>query len=424
MRVGFICPVFPPEPAPAGEMARQLAAKLASEGNDVTIYTQFPNRPGGRIFPGFRRRFRQVEELDGFRLVRCPNWLIGAARKAPNRILENFTFGISSCLNLALGPRPDVVLMETWPLFAMEVTLRLCALRRIPVITYVQDCYPEALEYTGIIPIQGFLANLLRRWDASICRRSARVIAISEGMKSILCNGRGIPPDKIKVVSNWNDCAGFGGNNKDNEWRRKNGIPPHIFVALFSGTLGHVSGATALVDVARALSGRDDVMIVCAGEGVLKREMQDAASAAKLANIRFLPVQPTEQVAGMFAAADAMLLTMQADYPDSSVPSKLISYLAAGRPVICAAGTDSTVTAIIRETGSGIPVAAEDAEGVAAAIIRLLDHPSEADRMGERARRCFEERFTFERAYRSLRPLLFDVAQARPDIVAAQHAAD
>jgi putative colanic acid biosynthesis glycosyltransferase WcaI len=414
MRVAFICPVFPPEPAPAGVMARALARRLAEDGHEVTVFTQFPNRPAGKLFPGYRRRLRLVEQIDGFRLVRCPNWLLGAKRRLLDRMLENFTFGLSSCLNLAREPRPDVVLMETWPLFAMEATLRLCALRQTPVVTYVQDCYPEALEYTGQIAIGGPLARILRQWDASIGRRSARVIAISDGMKSLLCSTRKLRPERVAAIPNWNDCAGFGVAVTNNSWRDDNGIARDAFVALFAGTLGHVSGASLLVDVARKLSCRPEVLVVCVGEGVLKQGLQERVAAAGLWNIRFLPVQPAGRVAVMHAAADVTLLTLQANYPDSSVPSKLISYLAAGRPVVCAAQSDSTVATIVRESRSGLSVAANNVEAIAAAVIDLLDHPAEAGRMGANARRCYKERFTFERAYPAFERLLREAADVRP----------
>ena len=97
MKIIFICAVFPPEPAPAGIMAHQLATRLAREGHDVTMIVPFPNRPDGVLYPGFQRRLRaRTVTREGYTLVRCANWLLGKQRKNLNRILENVTFGLSS----------------------------------------------------------------------------------------------------------------------------------------------------------------------------------------------------------------------------------------------------------------------------------------------------------------------------------------
>ncbi len=121
MKITFICAVFPPEPAPAGIMAQQLAKRLTEDGHTVTMIVPLPNRPGGRVYPGFKRRLlsRTVSD-EGYTVVRCANWLIGARRRTINRILENATFGLSSMWAALRSGRPDLIIVETWPLFAMS----------------------------------------------------------------------------------------------------------------------------------------------------------------------------------------------------------------------------------------------------------------------------------------------------------------
>lgn len=409
MRIALICPVFPPEPAPAGHMARQLAIALAAAGHEVSIFTQFPNRPSGKIYPGYKRNLRSIERIDGFEVIRCPHWVLGRDRRPLSRALENLTFGVSSCLNLLRGKRPDVAIVETWPLCAISIALAICRIRRIPLLNYVQDCYPEVLEHTGQIRAGGTLARLLRRWDSKICRDSSRTIAISPGMKSLICSTRGIHEAKVPVIQNWVDKKHFPALSKQNNWRQELGISPQHFLVLYAGTLGHVSGAEVLVDTFKRLKHRPDVSLVCVGEGVLKSKMQKAIREANISNVRFLAVQPIERVPEMHAAADATILTTKADYPDASVPSKLISYLAAGRPVVCAAHEASTVAEIVRNASAGIVASAGDAENIAKAIIFLADHPTEARQMGTNARSCFEDQFTFEPAYDRFAELLKEV---------------
>jgi hypothetical protein len=92
MKIIFICAVFPPELAPAGVMARQLAARLVRDGHDVTMVVPIPNRPEGVIYPGYKKRlFSRAVTSEGYTVVHCANWLIGKRRRSANRILENIT---------------------------------------------------------------------------------------------------------------------------------------------------------------------------------------------------------------------------------------------------------------------------------------------------------------------------------------------
>src|SRR5215472_7503323 len=152
MKITFICAIFPPEPAPAGIMAQQLASRLAQDGHDVTMIVPFPNRPGGAIYAGFQRRLlSRTASSDGYTVVRCANWLIGARRRGVDRILENITFGMSSMWGALREGRPDVLIVETWPLFAMSFSWLLARCWKVPYFYYVQDVYPEAAEESGML---------------------------------------------------------------------------------------------------------------------------------------------------------------------------------------------------------------------------------------------------------------------------------
>src|SRR4051794_17088767 len=152
MKITFICAVFPPEPAPTGVMAQQLATRLVQDGHEVTMIVPFPNRPGGVLYPGFRRRLwsRSVSE-HGYALVRCGTWLIGKKRKNIDRLLENITFGLSSTWAALRQGRPDLIIIESWALFAPALSAMLARLWRVPYLYYVKDLFPEAAEQAELL---------------------------------------------------------------------------------------------------------------------------------------------------------------------------------------------------------------------------------------------------------------------------------
>lgn len=411
MKIAFICAVFPPEPEPSGTMARQLAGRLSLSGHSVSVVVPFPNRPHGELYSGYRRRVRDVSVApEGYRLVRCATWLIGKRRRSLNRLLENITFGLSAACAVFREGRPDVMIVETWPLFAVQFAALLAHWWRVPFLYYVKDVYPEAAEGVGLLRDGSPVTRLCRVWDSRLCRSSAIVIVISYKMRDLMATSRALPDTHFAVIPDWLDAKEFPVQPIDNAWRREQDIPANAFVAMFGGTLGLVSGVGILIDVARLLRDRPDVLIVCVGEGMEKNRMIDRARSLELQNIRFLPFQPRERVSEVQGAANVTLLTMQPCYSDASVPSKLISYMASGRAVICAAPRHAAVAEIVAGSGAGLVTESGNPGALAQAISHLAQHPAETACMGRRARSYFEQHFTLDRADEQFSKLLTLVA--------------
>jgi colanic acid biosynthesis glycosyl transferase WcaI len=141
--------------------------------------------------------------------------------------------------------------------------------------------------------------------------------------------------------------------------------------------------------------------------------MTDQVRELGLQNIRFLPFQPRERVSEVQGAANVTLLTMQPGYSDASVPSKLISYMASGRAVVCAAPAHTTVAGIVTESGAGLVTEPGNPGALAGAIRHLAEHPSETACMGRNARLYFEQHFTLERACHQFEELLSGLTAAR-----------
>jgi len=350
---------------------------------------------------------------EGYRLVRCATWLIGKRRRTLDRLLENITFGFSAAYAVFREGRRDLMIVETWPLFAVQFAALLARWWHVPFVYYVQDVYPEAAERVGLLREGSALARFCRVWDRHICRSSARVVVISVRMRDLMAASRALPDGHFAVIPNWLDAREFTVQLINNAWRREQDIPTGTFVAMFGGTLGLVSGVGILVDVARLLRDSTDVLIVCVGEGVEKGQMIDRARVLGLQNIRFLPFQPRERVPEVQGAANVTLLTMQPGYSDASVPSKLISYMAAGRAVICAAPAHTAVAEIVAESGAGLVTEPGNPEALARAIRHLAERPAETASMGSSARLYFEQHLTLERACHQFEELLSGLTAAR-----------
>jgi colanic acid biosynthesis glycosyl transferase WcaI len=326
------------------------------------------------------------------------SWLIGRRRRPLARILENITFGVGSAMALLLIRRPDVVIVESWPVLATAAVMIVCAARGFKVINYVKDIYPEAAVAAGILN-EGGAATVLFRIDRWVCHRADCNVVISNGAAELLARSRNIPPAKLRVISDWLDLSSIAPTAGGPAWREENGFAADELVFMFAGTMGYASRVDLLVDVAEKLRAQGRIRLVCVGQGPLKSRMEEKIHRRGLKNLTLFPLQPRDRVADVQSAADVMLLTTSAQIGSTSVPSKLITYLAVGKPVICAVPDGTDVAALVREKELGLVIPPEDPVALADAMIQMsaIDYAARAA-IGRRARTVALERYSLESA--------------------------
>ena len=415
MRIALVSAVFPPEPEPSSVMAAELAAAWGRAGHQVTVISPVPNRPQGRVYPGFERRLWKSASFEGTRSLRVRSWLIGERRRAVDRILENLTFGLGSAAAVLVQSRPDVVVLETWPILAAATVIGQCALRGIPVVNYIKDIFPEAATAARLLRTDSRVASLLMRLDRWVCHRAAANVVISERAAAYLVRSRGLPPGKVRAIPDWIDLTAIAPTDGGPAWRKEVGLDLGDRVFMFAGTMGHASRVDTLIGVAEKLRHHRHIRLVCVGQGVLKPRMAAEIERLGLTNLTLLPFQPRERVPDMQSAADAMLLTTSAEMGFSSVPNKLITYLAMGKPVICAAPPETDAAALVRDHDLGVVVPPENATRLAEAIEGMAEQdPARLAATGERARSIALERYSLASALARFDGLFADLGLAAP----------
>jgi len=392
MRLLLICHVYPPEAAPAGLMVRELAEDLVRAGHRVTVVTGWPSHPRGVLFPGWRAALRHVEyDPKGFRVIRCGH-AIHPRGRALHRLWYYLTFALGSLAGgLAAGP-VDAVLGMSTPIFGSWSAWVLAKLKRARFVYVVFDLHPEGARSAGLLR-EGLVYRLWRAGDTALMRRCGAITTLGPGIKHLI-EARGIDGAKVTVVPFWLDSDRIRPSDRASAWRRAQGIPAETFVALYAGTIGHISGAQVLAEAAEHLRDRPDILLLVVGEGVAKDELEAEARRRGLGNIRFLPFQPEEVLNEVQATADVGLVTLLAEAGRSSIPSKVLGYMAAGRPVLASVADDSDTAEMIRAGGCGWVVPPQDGAALAEAIRRAADDRDETRRMGRNARRHLLGRYS------------------------------
>ena len=386
MNILLVCYAYPPEVAPGGVGHKELAEDLTRAGHNVTVLTGWPNHPRGVLFPGWEARFRQVERMpEGFRIIRCGHSI--HPRTMFWRLLHYFTFAVSSLVNgLAAGPF-DAVMDDSTPIFGAWTAWLLARLKGARCVYWIHDMYPETAVDAGLMA-PGPLYRLLLWADTVLCRKSDIVATISEAMRRKVLE-RGIAPEKVVLAPHWQDGRKVRFTGRDNPWRRRQGIPLDKFVALHAGTLGFISGAEVMVLAAENLRNRPDILLLIVGEGVVKEHLVRKAQELRLENVRFLPFQPAEDLADMQSTGDVSLVTLIPQSGENTIPSRVLGYLAAGRPVIASIRGDTPTAEMIRSQNLGIVTPPQEGKALAEAIAYAADHRQEMERIGRNSREFF-----------------------------------
>lgn len=392
--ITLISPIFPPELLPAGKMCNSLALEFASRGYKVNVITGFPNRPEGKVFSGFKRKFRVVSIEGPFSLIRCWTWLIGSNRRVVDRLLENVSFGTIVALNVLFTKKPDLILMDAWPAFAAFLISSAAKMRTIPCYYYVQDLLPEQAENTGMMEKGGLLSKIILWIDSKACSNSAGVLALSDTMAKHIAATRNVSYNKLLVAPIQVDVSSIYPVNRLNSWRDKHGIASNTFVVMYTGTLGHVSGISILNELVPKFTTEDNVLFICIGEGPLKIELE--LTSHKYRHLRLLPYQSDNDYLLALGAADIALLTIDQNCGVGSVPSKMYTYMAAEKPILTNAPLDTENARLINATGCGLLVNPGDTAGLENKIRYFIDKPEIMDEMGKAGRKYILENCTVE----------------------------
>ena len=208
--------------------------------------------------------------------------------------------------------------------------------------------------------------------------------------------GKGAEARRVAVLRNWIDLDEIRPGPRLNSFRAELGLTEDSKIILFAGTVGLASGAEIMLEVAERLLDDRRIRIVFVGEGETLAALKQGASARKLDNMVFSPFQPRERLAEVQAMADISIVTMRPDAEQISVPSKVLGYMAAARPVLVAAARGSETARFVLESGAGIVVPPGDPQAITDAILAAIDKPGEMQEMGKRGRRFLEENLTRE----------------------------
>ena len=388
MHIWVVCQYYKPEPgAPSARLAG-LAEAWQSKGHKVTVLTAIPNHPTGVVPDAYRNRGKFFEEeLDGVTVKR--HWLkIAPNEGMKNRVMSHLTFALSLLVNLFRknGERPDVVIASSPSFFSVASGWLLARRWRAKFVFEVRDPWPGIFVELGVLQ-QGFTLRALEWLEMFLYRRADAVVTVTESLAKDIIS-RGIPAEKVHVVTNGLSDRNFARalqartDGSVDRLRTDLQLNPLSKIVLYLGTHGISQGLGQVLDAAKTLMTRSDILFLFVGDGADKARLKRIAQG--MPNVQFMPAQPGDSVWSYYALANVCLVPLRdiAGFR-KLIPSKLFETLGSGRPTLAAVAGEAAQ--LLRQNGVALVVPPEDSEKIAYGLLKMIDHPEQAERIGQKA---------------------------------------
>ena len=401
MKVLKLAPYYAPERISSSHLTADMEDAYVEAGIISEIYAPTPTRG---VSAEERKRYKKIkyeEKRDGMILVHR----FAMFREGRNPIGRALRYGLVNLMHYHKGVHAknvDVIVAGSTPptqgvlcaLVAKKLSKRYG--HPVPFIFSLQDMFPESLVSTGLCKESSVLYKIGNKISDYTYRHATRIRVISDSMKETLIK-KGVPAEKITVIYNWIDTETIVPvSREDNPLFDELGLERDRFYVTYAGNLGNSQNTEILLACAEALKDHSDIRFVVFGGGSEKEKFENQIADSGLTNIRLFPLQPMERVSLVYSLGDVSFVTCKKGVGVGAFPSKAVSIMATGTPIIASFDLDSDLCRIVTDNEIGLCADAEDAQGAADAILTLYNNRDLCRRYGTNARRLACERFSKE----------------------------
>lgn len=287
---------------------------------------------------------------------------------------------------------PDAVISANCPLDAQAVALEASHQSTAAFVFWLQDLYALAvgrLLRRRLGPVGPLIGARFQRLERRLLRKSDAVIAITADFAPVL-DAWGVEPDRVAVIENWAPVEDLPDDAQAEAWASSHGLGDRPLL-LYAGTLGRKHDPTLLLDLARGVP-QATIGVVAEGAGTAELSQRPMPE-----NLRLLPLQAARDVSTMLRAADILVAVLDREAHAFSVPSKVLTYLVAGRPILAAMPKDNLGARTVRAAGAGVVVSPGDRTGLVQGAAAMLGDEPKRRAYGRCGREYAERVFDIDR---------------------------
>lgn len=378
MKILVICQHYWPEPYPLPDICEELAHR----GHQVDLITDVPNYPMGEIYPEYLDGKRRQEVHNNVNIIRTLT--VPRHHSAFFRVLNYYSYAFSSTWRAThLTEEYDVVFAnQTSPVMMSSAAFAYAKKHGKKVVMYCMDLWPACLAAGGIT--ESSLVYKFFSWESKrLYNKADRILITSRMFRNYLVEQHGVANSKIVYLPQYATQAFAympeGPKNKE------------TLDLMFAGNIGVAQSLQTVLQAVELLSDMDNLRVHIVGDGSELDRLKKMVQEKHLNKVIFYGRNPPEEMPRYYAMADAMLVTLTADpFISLTLPGKVQTYMAAGKPILGAANGETHQTIVAAHCGYCAP--AEDAVALAE-MIRKFASSSHKEQMGKNAKDYYEKNF-------------------------------
>lgn len=321
---------------------RDIILGLLKQGHKVDlIQKQYLDRPQ------YPQQFEQY--LDGQLQVQNIRFEKKAKADLKARYLADLSYYRKAC-RLMKRDKPDKIFLQSNNTAFFTVFYAKHILK-CPILYNEQDIFPENAFFAGILSEKSLIYKAAHALQKYAYKNATALSTISDDMKSTIVTRYGIPEDKVQVIYNWGHEELQANDDKENVFLNKYPKKPGEFRVVYAGNLGKMQNVELLLKTAALMKDDTDVSFYIVGGGVNETQLKAFAKEKELNNVTFVGMQPPEEVADLYAAADVNVIPLQKGLIYAALPSKTADCLIAGKPIITCVDKESKFAKLVEENG-------------------------------------------------------------------------
>ena len=389
-----------------------IAKHLVEQGHIVDVITGIPNYPQGKAFEGYGLFKNIHQEHEGININRV--WMKTRGTKGGDkRLILNYlsyAFNASIAMFGRLGKKYDATFVyEVSPITQAYPALLLRRLKKVPMCLYVADLWPDTLFSHGLSG--GRVKRILTKKCSSIYKKTDHIIAVNESfiepINKYTNNSRPITYIPQAVESLYKPVQSTG------NLRKALGLSENDYVVMYAGNVGFAQSPKTIVEAANITKENTRIHYVFVGDGTLRKECEEYCTNNGLVNVHFVGRKPQEEMPGLIAEADALLITLknQSNY-NLTLPGRTQAFMACGKPIICCANGETA--RVIKAAGCGLIAEADNSDELAQRVIESSNiAKEELIRMGNSGLEYSKTNYNMDTVFQKIEKVLESIQYAK-----------